>query len=311
MKDSDLDLIVASHREDHRHDRRVRARTARSRDVRGDHGGPPAQSGRPGAPAGSAHGDGPASISGARTARRPAQGPALRSPRPRASRGQADPRQAGAERGGQGDPEANRRRILPGRRLGPGDAIAGQVGLPRGRGAGRSRADPRRPTLRRPRSSRPPPDLLRGLPPAPRPRLGHLPARRDPGPGHDRPRHRRRRPAGRRDHGRVQQGLHAGLQHAVLRRRRGPPDPWPRPSRDRPRSPGRAFGRPGPARQRDLPVHDPRDQRHPRIERVLVDGLGLRGDPQPDGRRRADLRPGRRDLDRPRRRTTARAATSS
>ncbi len=36
----------------------------------------------------------------------------------------------------------------------------------------------------------------------------------------------------------------------LVRRRRGPADPRPRPSRDRPRRPGRALGRPDPARRR-------------------------------------------------------------
>ena len=48
-----------------------------------------------------------------------------------------------------------------------------------------------------------------------------------------------------------------------------------------------------------VPVHDPRRLRHPRVERLELDGLGLRRDAQPDGRRRADQRPGRRHLDRP------------
>ena len=48
-----------------------------------------------------------------------------------------------------------------------------------------------------------------------------------------------------------------------------------------------------------VPVHDPGRLRHPRIERLELDGLGLWHDPQPDGRRCADQRSGRRHLDRP------------
>ncbi len=43
----------------------------------------------------------------------------------------------------------------------------------------------------------------------------------------------------------------------------------------------------------EFPVHDPRRLRHPGIERLQLDGLGLRRDAQPDGRRRADHRPRR------------------
>ena len=178
----------------------------------------------------------------------------------------------------------------------PGRIKAGVHG---GRGAGRPRADPRRQAARRPRPARPAADQVRGRPPAPGARLGPLPARRDAGPGHDRAGHRRRRAAGRRDHGRVQQEVHARLQHAAVRRRRGPADPRPGPARDRPRRPGRAVGRADPARPGAVPVHDPGRLRHPRIERLQLDGLGLRRHAQPDGRRRADHRPGRRHLDRP------------
>ena len=54
---------------------------------------------------------------------------------------------------------------------------------------------------------------------------------------------------------------------------------------------------PPPAR---VPLHDPRRQRHPGVQRLQLDGLRLRRDPRPDGRRRPDQRPGRRHLDRPR-----------
>ena len=48
---------------------------------------------------------------------------------------------------------------------------------------------------------------------------------------------------------------------------------------------------PGPGR---LPVHDPDRLGDARVERLLVDGLGLRLDARPDGRRRADQGAGRR-----------------
>ena len=129
-------------------------------------------------------------------------------------------------------------------------------------------------------------------------RLGGLPAGRDPGPGDDRAGHRRRRAASRRHHGRVQQEVHARLQHAVVRRRRGAADSRPGPARDRARRPGRAVGRADPAGPVAFSVHDPRGLRHPRVQRLELDGFGLRRDAEPDGRRRADQRSGGRHLDR-------------
>ena len=40
--------------------------------------------------------------------------------------------------------------------------------------------------------------------------------------------------------------------------------------------------------QEDVPVHDPRRVGHPRVQRLVVDGLGVRLDAVADGRRRAD-----------------------
>ena len=67
-----------------------------------------------------------------------------------------------------------------------------------------------------------------------------------------------------------------------------PADPRPGPPRDRPRRAGRAQRQAGPARPRRVPLHDPRHLRHPRVERLQLDGLGLRRHARPDGRRRAD-----------------------
>ena len=53
---------------------------------------------------------------------------------------------------------------------------------------------------------------------------------------------------------------------------------------------------PGPAR---FPYTIRVRLRHPRVQRLQLDGFGLRRHAQPDGRRRADQRPGRRHLDRP------------
>ena len=56
----------------------------------------------------------------------------------------------------------------------------------------------------------------------------------------------------------------------------------------------------GPAADRGLPVHDPHRLRDARVERLVVDGLGLRLDPRADGRRCADHGPRLRHRDGPR-----------
>ena len=55
-----------------------------------------------------------------------------------------------------------------------------------------------------------------------------------------------------------------------------------------------------PAGDGGLPVHDPHRLRDARVERLVVDGLGLRLDPRADGRRRADHGSGLRHRDGPR-----------
>ena len=50
---------------------------------------------------------------------------------------------------------------------------------------------------------------------------------------------------------------------------------------------------------RGVPVHDPRGVRHPRVQRLLLDGVGLRLLAVADGRGRADQAPGRGDRDGP------------
>ena len=58
---------------------------------------------------------------------------------------------------------------------------------------------------------------------------------------------------------------------------------------------------PGPAERGRVPLHDARRLGHPRVQRLLVDGDGLRRDARADGRRRADQGAGRRRRDGPRR----------
>ena len=118
------------------------------------------------------------------------------------------------------------------------------------------------------------------------PRLGALHPRRDPGAGHGDPRHLR----GRADHrhragARVPQALHAPLQLPALLGGRGEVPARPGPARDRPRRPRRAGAARDAARRGGLPLHDPHRLRHPRVERLVVDGHGLRRHPGPHGRR--------------------------
>ena len=76
---------------------------------------------------------------------------------------------------------------------------------------------------------------------------------------------------------------------------RGPEAPRHRPRRARP-----AGARADDPVARGLPVHDPDRLRDARVERLVVDGLGLRLDALADGRRRADQGARRRHRDGPR-----------
>ena len=106
-------------------------------------------------------------------------------------------------------------------------------------------------------------------------RLGPVPTRRDAGPGHRHARHRPRRAARRRAVRGILEAVHARLQLPVVLGRRSAADSRTRPARDRPRHAGRAERQPGAARPRRVPLHDPRDLRHPRIERLELDGQRL------------------------------------
>ena len=134
---------------------------------------------------------------------------------------------------------------------------------------------------------------------APRSRLGPVPARRDAGVGHRHARHRPRRAARRRADRGILAEVHAALLLPVVFGRRVPSDPRPRPPRNRPRRVGRAQRQAGSARARRLPLHDPHHLRHPREQRVELDGERLRGHARTDGRRRADQQSRGRHLRRP------------
>ncbi len=193
LEDSDLDLVVASTEQGHRHDRRVRRGAARARDGRRDHGGPPAQPGGHRAAERAARGGGPAPYEHPADPRRPAPPDDLRALRRAAAPGQADrhegraqrrdPLTAGHDRQGAGPGGfAPRRPAAPAAprsamairprarcRPTPGDRGAGQGGVRRGRGAGRPRADPGRQAARRPRAQGPAADQVRGRPACPAP----------------------------------------------------------------------------------------------------------------------------------------------
>ena len=140
---------------------------------------------------------------------------------------------------------------------------------------------------RRPRHAHRAADRDPHRPPAARPRLGALHARRDPGAGRGDARHRPRLAAHRRARRRVQRALHAPLQHAAVRDRRDRPRRLAEAARDRPRPPRQARARRRAARSHRVPVLDARRLRDHRVERLVVDGLGLRRLPGADGRRRA------------------------
>ena len=111
--------------------------------------------------------------------------------------------------------------------------------------------------------------------------------RRDPG---DRGHHAGHRP-GRADHrrarGRVPRALHAALQLPAVLGGRGRPHGLAGPSRDRPRQAGVARHPAADAVEGQLPVHRPRGLRDHRVERLVLDGHGLRHLAVDDGRRRA------------------------
>ena len=185
------------------------------------------------------------------------------------------------------------RRLVP-RGRGPA-ARRRQADLQGSQGEGAARRDPRaRQAPRRPQVRRDPPDLERGRRPPPRPRLDRVHARRDAGARHLHPRHRRRPAEGRGRRRRDLQALHAALQLPAVLGRGGVVPARPRPARDRPRRARRARAGADDADRGAVPLHRPRRLGHPRVERLVVDGLGLRRLDGDDGRRRAARGSGRR-----------------
>ena len=92
------------------------------------------------------------------------------------------------------------------------------------------------------------------------------------------------------DAGRDDEVVHAALQLPAVLHRRSAPDARHQPPRDRPRQPGRARAAGRAAAVRGVPVHDPHRLRRPRVERLVVDGVGVRRLARAVRRRRSDPR---------------------
>ncbi len=125
------------------------------------------------------------------------------------------------------------------------------------------------------------------------PRLGAVHARADAGAQRRRARHAEGGDAARHARPRDQEVLLAPLQLPALLGRGGGPPRRAQAPRHRPRSARRARARAGRPLDRGLPLQHPRGLRHPRVQRLVVDGVGLRQLAVADGCRRADRAPGR------------------
>ena len=113
-------------------------------------------------------------------------------------------------------------------------------------------------------------------------------ARRDAGAGGCHARHGARRADHRCPAGRVHRALHAPLQHAALRHRRDRPRRQSQATRDRSWPPGQACAAGGLAHRGRIRLFDARRVRDHRIERLELDGFGVRRLSGADGCRRAD-----------------------
>jgi ribonuclease PH len=107
------------------------------------------------------------------------------------------------------------------------------------------------------------------------------------------------RAAHRRAPGRVHRALHAALQLPAVLHRRDRPRGLAQAPRDRPRPPRQARAARGAALEGGVRLHAARGLGDHRVERLVVDGLGLRRLPRADGRRRAPQGPRRGHRDGP------------
>ena len=146
----------------------------------------------------------------------------------------------------------------------------------------------------RPLRARDPRDHGRRQAAAAHARLRAVHARPDAGAERRRARHHARGDAPGQPRSRDVQALLPPLQLPALLRGRGRLHARPQAPRHRPRRARRARAGPDDPGPGDVPVHDPRRVGHPGVQRLVLDGLGLRLQPLPDGRRRAAQAAGRR-----------------
>ena len=107
-------------------------------------------------------------------------------------------------------------------------------------------------------------------------RLGAVHARPDAGAERRRARHHARGDAPGQPRARDVQALLPPLQLPAVLRRRGRLHARPEAPRHRPRRARRARAGPDDPGPGDVPVHDPRRVGHPRVQRLVLDGVGLR-----------------------------------
>ena len=205
-------------------------------------------------------------------ARRPRRG--LRGRVGRAGRRADHRRQAGARvahRRGQGRRAGRARRAVRGPREGARRRVPGaeqEAGAP---------AHPARPGAhRRPRHHRHPAAVGRGRGRPAGPRLGAVRARRDPDHGRHHAEHAAHGAADRLARPGDAQALPAPLQLPALLHRRDRPGRLAEAPRDRARCAGRAGAAAGAAHPRGVPLRDPAGVGGAELQRLHVDGLGLR-----------------------------------
>jgi len=118
----------------------------------------------------------------------------------------------------------------------------------------------------------------RSRPVAAHPRIGAVHPRRNPGAGGCHARHRRGRAVDRCLAGLLQGILPAALQLPALLGRRDRPHGRHQAARNRPRQAGLARAASAAAEGGRVPLHHPSSLRDHRVERLILDGLGVRLD---------------------------------
>ena len=213
---------------------------------------------------------------------------------------QGEARPPGRGRRGQGGGPRGPRPGRRGRRARRGPPRRGQGGLLEHREGHHPQADRgRQEAPRRPRPGRDPADRVRGRHLPARARLGALHPRRDADPLQRRARHDADGHAPRHARAADHEALLAPLQLPALLGRGGGLHARPEAPRHRPRRARRAGAGAVDPRRRGLPLRDPGRLGDARVQRLLLDGLGLRLLDGAAGGRRAGHRAGRRRRDGP------------